>query len=87
MSQITDWAAKEQADLTAISTTLDQIVQGVTALDVMITNFQNSPGTLAPLDQQALDGCQALSKALVAKVAAISVTPPAPPAATPPATS
>ena len=78
MSQITDWAAKEQADLTAISTTLDQIVQGVTALDVMITNFQNSPGTLAPLDQQALDSCQALSKALVAKVAAISVAPPGP---------
>jgi hypothetical protein len=80
MSKLTDWAAEEQADLTAISNTLDQVVTGIAALDVLITQFQNSPGTLAPGDQAALDGIQAASKALVTKSAAISVTPPVPPA-------
>ena len=81
MSQITDWAAAEQADLTQISTTLDAIVAGVTALDTLITNFQNSPGTLSAPDQAALDGIQAASKALVSKASAISTAPPTPPAA------
>jgi hypothetical protein len=76
MSQITDWAATEQADLTTISTTLDGVVAGITALDALITAFQNSPGTLAVPDQNALDNIQAASKSLVAKVQAISVTPP-----------
>ncbi len=79
MSKITDWAAAEQADLTTISTTLDAVVSGVAALDALIVAFQNSPGTLSPSDQAALDGIQAASKALVAKSAAISVTPPPPP--------
>jgi hypothetical protein len=81
MSVITDWAAQEQADLTEISNTLDTIVAGIAALDVLITNFQNSPGTLSPADQAALDGIQAASKALKAKSAAISVAPPVPPTA------
>lgn len=80
MSQLTDWAATEQADLTAISATLDQVVTGVSALDNLITNFQNSPGTLSAADQAALDGIQAASKALVTKSAAISTAPPVPPA-------
>ncbi|MGD0012819.1 MAG: hypothetical protein ABSD56_00110 [Bryobacteraceae bacterium] len=80
MSKITDWAAQEQADLTAISSTLDSIAAGITALDALITNFQNSPGTLAPSDQAAMDGIQAASHALVQKSGAIVVTPPAPPA-------
>lgn len=79
MSKITDWAAQEQADLAAISTTLDTIVAGVAALDKLITDFQNSPGTLSPADQAALDAIQASSADLKAKAAAIVVTPPAPP--------
>jgi broad specificity polyphosphatase/5'/3'-nucleotidase SurE len=79
-SQIQDWAAQEQADLTAISNTLDTIVSGVAALDKLITDFQNSPGTLSAADQAALDAIKAASGALVTKAAAISVTPPAPPA-------
>ena len=55
MSQITDWAEQEQADLTAVSATLDTVVAGVTALDKLITDFQNSPGTLSAADQAALD--------------------------------
>jgi hypothetical protein len=78
MSAITDWAAKEQANLDAISGTLDGIVTGITALDALITSLQNSPGTLSAADQAALDAIQASSAALVAKSAGIVVTPPAP---------
>ena len=81
MSQITDWAAQEQQSLDAISSTLDSIVAGVAALDTLINNFQNSPGTLSPSDQAALDAIQASSKTLVAKVQAISVNPPVAPSA------
>lgn len=81
MSQIQDWAAQEQADLTAISGTLDTIVTGINALDTLITNFQNSPGTLSAADQAALDGIKAASAALVTKSSAINVTPPPPPPA------
>jgi hypothetical protein len=81
MLKITDWAAQEQADLTQISTTLDNVVAGIAALDVLITNFQNSPGAFSAADQAALDGIQAASQALVTKSAAISVAAPAPPAA------
>lgn len=77
MSAITDWAAAEQANLTAISSTLDSIVTGVKALDDKITALQNAPGTLSPADQAALDAIQAASKDLVTKAAAISTAPPA----------
>ena len=76
MSQITDWAATEQADLDAISTTLDGIVAGIAALDTLITNLQNSQGTLSSSDQTALDAIQSASAALKVKSAAIAVTPP-----------
>jgi ABC-type transporter Mla subunit MlaD len=87
MSQITDWAATEQADLAQISSTLDSIVAGISALDTLITNFQNSSGTLSATDQAALDSIQAASAALVTKAQAISVAPPAPPAAPAPTTT
>jgi len=76
MSQITDFAAQQQVDLTSIATTLNNIVTGIAALDVLISNFQNSPGTLSTADQAALDGVQASVKGLVTQAAAISVTPP-----------
>jgi hypothetical protein len=79
MSQITDWAATEQASLDAISSTLDGIVTGIAALDALITQLQNSPGTLSAADQAALDAIQASSQALVAKSGAIAVTPPVTP--------
>ena len=81
MSQLTDWAVKEKADLTAISNTLNLVVQGIADLNALIAKFQTSPGTLAPADQAALDDIQKASDALVAQSAAISVAPPAPPAA------
>jgi len=84
MSEITTWAAAEQASLDAISTTLDGIVTGVAALDALITNLQNSPGSLSASDQAALDAIQTASKALVTKAQAIVVTPPAATPSTPP---
>jgi len=78
MSKITDWAATEQADLAAVSATLDGIVTGIANLDTLITNLQNSPGTLSAADQTALDNIKAASAALVTKAGAIVVNAPAP---------
>jgi hypothetical protein len=79
MSAITDWAATEQASLTAISNTLNSIVTGIAALDALIQGFQNSPGTLSAADQAALNAISAQSAALVAQSAAISTAPPVAP--------
>lgn len=76
MSAITDWAAQEQADLDKIKATLEGIVAGISALDKLITDLQNSPGTLSPEDQAALDAIKSASDALVTQSAAIVVTPP-----------
>jgi hypothetical protein len=78
MSQITDWAASEGANLQTISTTLDGVVTGIAALNKLITDFQNSPGTLSPSDQAALDAIQSQSAALVTQAGAISVSAPVP---------
>jgi len=77
MSAITDWAAKEQADLTAISGQLTTIAAGIAKLDAMITALQASPGTLSPSDQAALDAIEAQSAALATAAKAIDLTPPA----------
>ena len=87
MSAITDWAAAEQADLTSISSTLNAIVTGVTALDTLIENFQNSPGSLSATDQAALDAITAASAALVTQAAAISTAPPSTPVTPGPAST
>ena len=79
MSAITDWAAKEDADLTAINATLDGIVTGVAGLDELIKQLQNSPGTLSPEDQAVLDRIEAASAALVTKAGAIDTSAPKPP--------
>ncbi len=81
MSQITDFAATVQASFDAVSADLDKITDGITALDKLIADFQNSPGTLNPADQAALDKIVASSAALKAKADAIDITPPTPPTA------
>lgn len=78
MSAITDWADKEDADLAAISDTLNGIVAGVAALDQLILDFQNSPGTLSQADQDRLDKIQAAVGALKTQAGAISTAPPTP---------
>ena len=81
MSKITDAAKAEQTSLDAVNASLDSIVAGIAALDTLITNFQNSPGTLSAEDQAALDAINAASAALETKAAAVSTTPPTPPPA------
>ena len=72
MSAISDFAAKVNANFK----TLNDEIQ---ALDDKIVALQNSPGTLTPEDQKALDDIVASSAALVTKGAA--VVPPVPPTA------
>ena len=69
MSQVTDFAAKVQANF-------DVLTAKIQALDTLIQNFQNSPGTLSATDQAALDKIAAESAALV--TAADAPLPPAP---------
>lgn len=83
MSKISDQMAAEQADLDAVNAKLDSITVGIAALDKLITDFQNSPGTLSPSDQSAVDAIQAAITALRTKAEAVSTTPPTPPTPTP----
>jgi hypothetical protein len=73
MSAISDWAAKE-------ATALASIQAGIANLDTLIQNFQNSPGTLSPSDQAALDAIAATSASLATAANAVP-TPPVTPAA------
>src|ERR1051325_10150823 len=61
LSQLSDQLTAVQGDLTAMKTDVATIAAGVKALDDLITSFQNSPGTLSPQDQAALDAIQAAS--------------------------
>lgn len=79
MSQISDFAAAVQTSFDKVNTDLDNITTGIAALDTLITNFQNSPGTLSAIDQAALDAIQKASQALVTKADAINVVAPTPP--------
>lgn len=75
---VKEWAEQEQADLTEIKGTLDGIATGVANLNKLITDFQNSPGTLSAQDQKFLDDIQAQSKALAEQAKAIKTEPPTP---------
>jgi len=74
MSQITDYATAEEADLTAIGTTLGAVVSGISALDTIIQNLQG--GGLSANDAAALATVKAQSTALVTQASAINTTPP-----------
>lgn len=80
MSAISDWVNLEQAQLDQVGQKLDQIKDGITALDQLITQLQNSAGTITPADQALLDQIQSKSQDLVKKAAAIDTAPPTPPA-------
>jgi hypothetical protein len=75
-SAIQAWAAGEAVILQAAAAAVTNLGTGVLALDGAITAFQNSPGTISPADQAALDAIQASSNALVTQAKAISTTPP-----------
>lgn len=76
MSQISDWAAAEEVDLTAIKGTLNSITSGVSSLDALIQSLQGSG--LSAADTAVLAQIKADSDALVTQSAAISTAPPAP---------
>ena len=78
MSAVTDWAAQEGVQLDGITAELTRIVAGVKALDDAISAFQNSPGTLSPSDQAALDAIQAKSKDVVSAAQAVNTDAPCP---------
>ena len=82
MEAIDNFATAVQANFDKLSTDLDNLAKGIADLDTLIQNLQNSPGTLGPSDQAALDKIVAASSALVTKTEAISTAPPVPP--TPP---
>jgi hypothetical protein len=70
MSAISDFAKKVNANFASIQS-------GIKALDDKITAFQNSPGTLSPEDQAALDDIVKTSGDLAtAAQAAVPVVPP-----------
>lgn len=82
MSAITDFAAKQKE----FNDRQDAAVQGLTDdvkfLNDKLTAIQNSPGTLSPEDQAALDEALARTEALTTTLEALdSQTPPAPPVA------
>ena len=79
MSKITDQMDAEQRDADAISLKLDSITAGIAELDRLITEFQNSPGTLSAADQTAVDKIQSVISGLRSKAEGISTTPPTPP--------
>ena len=72
MTQISDFAAKENANLASIRA-------GILALDSKIQAFQNSPGTLSIPDQAMLEQIVVSSAAL----ATLANTPVVPPVVTP----
>ena len=80
MSAITEYVSRVETYVDQTSTKFDDIKAGIANLDALITAFQNSPGTLEPDDQKALDGLETAVKALLAKAGTVDVTPPVPPA-------
>ncbi len=77
MSKVTDFAAKEEADITALDAKLTDIGAGVTELKALIIAFQNTVTGLTPEEQAALDAVVTASDALVVKANAIDTTAPA----------
>ncbi len=76
MATVQDFINAEGPVLASLGTALTALSTGVKALDDLITQLQNSPGTLSPADQAALDQIQATSQALVAQANAISTAAP-----------
>lgn len=81
MSALSDELTQINNNITSVNASLDGINTGIAALDALITQLQNSPGTLNPTDQTALDAIQAASNDLVKKASAVVTVPPVTPAA------
>lgn len=66
-------ADAQDAALAELSTNLDGVAQGITNLDKLITEFQNSPDVVTSADQGRLDKIQAATKELIAKTQALKI--------------
>lgn len=83
--RLQDWADEQDADLSAISATLNGVAAAIVKLDQQITELQNSPDAVTPADQKRLDAVQATTRQLRAMADAIRVNaedgqqPPTPP--------
>lgn len=88
MSTISDFVAKQQAFNDQQSTAIDDISTELKTLNDTVTALQNSAGQITPEDQALLDQIQASSQAVTTKLQALdTLTPPAVPAPTTPASS
>ena len=77
MSAISDYAAKQAAYNTAVSSDLDAIQAQITTLNTLITTLQDSAGTVTPEDQATIDSLQAAGTALATKADTLAgKTPP-----------
>lgn len=76
MSAISDFAVKQTAFNADISTQLDNISTGITALNALITTLQNSSGTVTPADQATIDSLVTAGTALQAKADAVAAMDP-----------
>jgi len=82
MSAISDFAAKQNAHNTAVSTALTDLGTEITNLNATIAALQASAGAITPADQALLDQVEASGAALEAKAKALdTLTPPTPPTA------
>lgn len=72
-TKIQEHADVQDASQAEILAGLDGVAQGITNLDKLITEFQNSPDVVTSADQYRLDKIQAATKAIVAKVQALKV--------------
>lgn len=83
MSAISDFVAKQNAHNDRQDKALEGISGDIKAQAELIAKIQNSPGTLSPEDQKALDDLDARNEAVTGKLEALdAMTPPAPPADT-----
>ena len=81
MSAISDFAAKQDAFNTRIGTSIDNVVADIQTLNDLITQLQNSAGTVTPEDQALIDQLEAKGSELATKAEALDgLTPPKPPA-------
>lgn len=84
MSAISDFAAKQAAFNQDVSNDLDAIQANITNLNALITQLQNSAGTISPEDQATLDTLQTAGTDLQTKADALAgKTPPAVPVVAP----
>lgn len=68
MSKISEWADRVEPKLDSVQTGIDELQR-------LVTEFQNSPGTLSPEDQARLDTIESKTNALATDASGIPKPP------------